>query len=263
MVKKKEKDTPVEIEGNLFLESLKLDGIQEIYVGNNTCVGEIPAETPSLTQNAPPAASKTEAAAKPKPKASKAELEKIKEKMIALRDQALKCTKCQELSSTRTHVVFGSGNIRADLMFVGEAPGRDEDQQGLPFVGRAGQLLTKIIESIGLERKHVFIANTLKCRPPKNRPPKPDEIENCNHFLMEQIKMIQPKIICALGKFAAQTVLNSETPISRLRGKFHDFNGIPLMPTYHPAYLLRNPSEKKTVWADMKLIRDELVRLKS
>ncbi len=181
----------------------------------------------------------------------------------ALRDKVLQCTLCKELCRTRKSVVFGSGNPQAALMFVGEAPGHDEDVQGLPFVGAAGQLLTKIIEAIGFSREEVFIANVLKCRPPQNRPPKPEEIDNCRPFLENQIEMIRPKIICALGTFAAQTLLQTEDPISRLRGKFTGYpgqaaSGIQVMCTYHPAYLLRNPSEKRKVWEDMKKIRKEL-----
>ena len=167
------------------------------------------------------------------------------------------CQKCP-LAQTRTNVVPGEGDPRADLMFIGEAPGGDEDRQGRPFVGRAGQLLTKIIESVGLKREDVFIGNILKCRPPGNRNPLPDEIAACNSFLLKQIDIIKPKVICALGKFAAQTLLDTETPISRLRGKFYDYHGTKLMPTYHPAYLLRNLQGKKDVWADLKKIAAEL-----
>lgn len=174
-----------------------------------------------------------------------------------LEKEVAKCQRC-ELSTTRTNVVFGEGNPGADLMFIGEAPGGDEDKQGRPFVGRAGQLLTKIIESIGLKREEVFIGNILKCRPPGNRNPMPEEIAMCSPYLLKQIDLIKPRVICALGKFAAQTLLNTETPISRLRGKFYDYHGIKLMPTYHPAYLLRNPSGKKEVWKDMQAIAEEL-----
>ena len=139
-------------------------------------------------------------------------------------------------------------------MFIGEAPGADEDEQGKPFVGRAGQLLTKIIEAMGLKREDVYIANMLKCRPPENRPPQPDEMAACHSFLQRQIEMIKPQVICTLGKHASQGVLKTETPITKLRGRFQDFHGIKLMPTYHPAYLLRNPAEKKTVWEDMQQI---------
>jgi uracil-DNA glycosylase family 4 len=169
----------------------------------------------------------------------------------------LKCVKCP-LAKTRINVVFGEGNPKAKLMFIGEAPGADEDEQARPFVGRAGQLLTKIIEAMGLKREDVYIANILKCRPPENRNPLPEEIECCSPYLLEQVRIIGPKVICALGKFSSQTLLNTETPISQLRGNFHDYHGTKLMPTYHPAYLLRNPSEKKTVWEDMKKIAKEM-----
>ena len=181
-----------------------------------------------------------------------------KEALVALRETALHCTKCNELATKRTHVVFGSGHAQARLMFVGEAPGHDEDLQGLPFVGRAGQLLTQIIESIGLKRQEVFIANVLKCRPPGNQNPQPDEILNCEPYLVQQIKIIQPKVICALGAFAAQTLLKSGSPISALRGRFHDYHGIKVMCTFHPAYLLRNSQDKRKTWEDMKMIREAL-----
>ena len=167
------------------------------------------------------------------------------------------CTRC-ELSLTRTNTVFGEGSEKARLMFVGEAPGKDEDEQARPFVGRAGKLLTKIIESIGLEREDVFIANILKCRPPENRNPMPTEIVSCTPYLIKQIELINPKVICTLGKFASQTLLETETPISKLRGKFYYYQGIKLMPTYHPAYLLRNSTGKKDVWEDMQKIAKEL-----
>ncbi len=176
----------------------------------------------------------------------------------ALSAQYADCQACA-LSKTRTHVVFGSGNPDARLLFVGEAPGFEEDSQGLPFVGAAGQLLTKIIEAMKLTREDVYIANCLKCRPPQNRNPLPDEITSCRPILQKQIAIIEPRIICALGKFAAQTLLATEEPISRLRGRFFDWqDGIKLMPTFHPAYLLRNPDDKKLVWEDMKKIMKEL-----
>jgi len=173
-----------------------------------------------------------------------------------LEREVLKCVKCQ-LHETRTNVVFGEGDPEARLMFVGEAPGRDEDRQGRPFVGRAGQLLTRIIESIDLTREEIYIANVLKCRPPKNRNPLPDEISCCLPYLVKQIEIIQPRIICALGAFAAQTLVGSNEGIGKLRGKFYDYRGAKLMPTFHPAACLRNPSTKKYVWQDMKQIREE------
>lgn len=178
----------------------------------------------------------------------------IRDQMIALRDQTHACTLCPELATTRNKVVFGSGNTRAQLVFVGEAPGADENEQGLPFVGRAGQLLTKMIEAMGLTRKDVFICNALKCRPPENRPPKPEEKHNCKPFLLKQLELIQPKVICALGTHAAQTLLETETPISQLRGKIHSYAGIQMICTFHPAYLLRNPSAKKDAWEDLKKV---------
>jgi uracil-DNA glycosylase len=171
------------------------------------------------------------------------------------------CQRCK-LAPKRTNIVFGSGNPNADLVFVGEAPGFDEDQQGLPFVGRAGQLLTKIIESISLKREDVYICNVLKCRPPDNRNPEPDEVAACNPFMKKQLATIRPKIVCCLGTFAAQTVLQTASPISKLRGKFFDVDGIRIIATFHPAYLLRSPDKKREVWEDMKQIRDELFRLK-
>lgn len=166
------------------------------------------------------------------------------------------CTRCR-LHEGRNHLVFGEGNPHALLVFVGEAPGREEDLQGKPFVGRAGELLTRIIEAIGLTRKQVYITNIIKCRPPNNRDPRPDEIKICLPFLLKQLEAIRPKIICALGTFAAQTLLGTENKISSLRGRFHDYSGAKLMPTYHPAFLLRNPQFKRDVWEDMKMIKEE------
>ena len=165
------------------------------------------------------------------------------------------CTRCKLHTLGRSQVVFGVGNPQADLMFVGEAPGADEDVQGVPFVGRAGQLLTKIIEAIDLKREDVYIANVIKCRPPQNRNPEPDEVEKCEPFLFRQIDIIKPKVIVALGKFGAQTLLRTLEPISRLRGRVFEYRGAKLIPTFHPAYLLRNPSSKREVWEDMKLVR--------
>jgi len=166
------------------------------------------------------------------------------------------CQRCA-LGKTRHHLVFGEGNPSATLMFVGEAPGRDEDLQGRPFVGRAGELLTKIISAIGLHREDVYIANILKCRPPDNRDPRPEEVAVCCPFLLKQIEAINPRLIVALGKFAAHTLLHTNQKISQLRGRFYVYGDAMLMPTYHPASLLRNPGFKKAVWDDMKMVRDE------
>ena len=165
------------------------------------------------------------------------------------------CSRCKLHTLGRKQVVFGVGNPDADLMFVGEAPGADEDLQGIPFVGRAGQLLTKIIEAIDLKRDEVYIANVIKCRPPQNRNPEQDEVETCEPFLFQQIDVIKPKVIVALGTFAARGLLRTLDPISRLRGRVFEYRGAKLIPTFHPAYLLRNPSSKREVWEDMKLVR--------
>jgi len=177
----------------------------------------------------------------------------------AVREELGDCQRCT-LARTRKTIVFGQGNPQAALMFVGEAPGADEDEQGLAFVGKAGQLLTKIIEAMGMKRDDVFIANILKCRPPQNRNPEPDEVLACHPFLEKQIAAIKPKVIVGLGKFGAQWLLKTAEPITRLRGRLGQFQGITVMPTYHPAYLLRNPSSKKEVWEDMKVVRDILGR---
>lgn len=164
------------------------------------------------------------------------------------------CRRCK-LHLQRKNIVFGSGNPNARVMFVGEGPGADEDEQGIPFVGKAGQLLTKIIEAIRFSREEVYIANVVKCRPPNNRTPEPDEIAICQAFLFRQIAVIQPWIICALGAPSTHTLLQIKTPISQLRGKWHNCRGSLLMPTFHPSYLLRNPSAKREVWEDVKQLR--------
>jgi DNA polymerase len=168
------------------------------------------------------------------------------------------CTRCKLHTLGRQQVVFGVGNPNADLMFVGEAPGADEDVQGIPFVGRAGQLLTKIIEAIELKRDDVYIANVIKCRPPQNRNPEQDEVDTCEPFLFQQVDAIRPKVIVALGSFAARALLRTAEPISRLRGRVFEYRGAKLIPTFHPAYLLRNPSSKREVWEDMKRVRSLL-----
>ena len=168
------------------------------------------------------------------------------------------CRRCK-LAPHRTHLVFGVGNPRARLVFVGEAPGRDEDLQGEPFVGRAGQLLTEIItKGMKVRREDVYIANVIKCRPPDNRNPEPDEVASCEPFLLRQLELIGPEVVVALGKFAVQTLLRVKTPITQLRGRWYDYHGIKLMPTFHPAYLLRNPADKRLVWQDIQKVMLEL-----
>lgn len=210
----------------LYLESIGLEYVPVVYTSDPNGVVEGPAEWGFGT------------------------LEK-------LRDEIGECIRCG-LSVGRTNIVFGVGNPDADLVFVGEAPGRDEDIQGEPFVGKAGQLLTKIINAMGLTRGDVYICNVIKCRPPDNRDPRPSEIETCEPFLKGQLDIIQPRVICTLGSFASQTLLKSEVRISRLRGQFRDYNGIPLMPTYHPSFLLRNPDAKRDVWNDIKMVMEFL-----
>lgn len=171
----------------------------------------------------------------------------------AIRAELGDCRRCK-LAGGRTHLVFGVGNPQAELMFIGEGPGADEDLQGEPFVGKAGQLLTKIIQGMGMERSEVYIANVVKCRPPNNRDPEPDEVSACEPFLRAQIASIKPKVIVTLGKWASQTLLQTAMPITKLRGTWSKYDGTPVMPTYHPAYLLRNPEEKRPVWEDMKAV---------
>jgi len=222
----------------LFLKSLKEDGIEEIYGFQKSAADSKTIET--ILKAAEPAA------------------DDLREQMIALREETRLCQKCDQLCTSRQNVVFGSGSLNADLVFVGEAPGREEDEQGLPFVGPAGQLLTKIIEAIGYNRQQVFICNVLKCRPPQNRSPRPEEIINCRPYLKQQLALIKPKMICALGNFAAQTLLNTQEPMARLRQSLHEYDGIKVTCTYHPAYLLRNPGDKRKVWEDMKKMKREI-----
>lgn len=179
----------------------------------------------------------------------------------AIAREVAACTACG-LHTTRTQTVFADGNPAYRLMFVGEAPGADEDEQGKPFVGRAGQLLTKMIEAIGFRREDVYIANVLKCRPPGNRDPRPDEVAVCEGYLKRQIVAVQPLIICALGTHATHTLLRVDTPIGKMRGRIYDYAGVPLLPIYHPSFLLRSPGHKKEAWEDLQKLRDEYWRLK-
>jgi DNA polymerase len=227
-------------ESLLFLKSLKEDGIEHVYVSKPS-LARASSKTPD---------SSTSAERAPSPDISE------------LRDKVLKCKLCPELAKTRNKVVFGSGDLQASLVFVGEAPGADEDAQGLPFVGRAGQLLTKIIEAMGFKREEVFICNVLKCRPPNNRPPAPGEVINCRPYLKRQLEFIKPKVIVALGNHAVKALLQTEKGISQMRGTFQKYEGIPVMCTYHPAYLLRSPGEKRKVWEDMKKVMQLLERSK-
>jgi uracil-DNA glycosylase len=210
----------------------------------------VPVSSPSLAQ---PSASVAE---RPAPVA--AELGSNAERLSALRDEIGDCRRCR-LAEGRTKLVFGVGNADARLLFVGEGPGRDEDLKGEPFVGKAGQLLTDIIEKgMRLRRADVYICNVVKCRPPDNRDPEPDEVAACGGFLERQVEIVGPKVIVALGRFAAQALLATTTPIGRLRGRWQSYRGIPVMPTLHPAYLLRNPGDKRLVWEDVKQVMQKL-----
>lgn len=179
-------------------------------------------------------------------------------RLAAVAEEASGCRLCR-LAEGRQSVVFGSGDPNAELMFIGEGPGAEEDRQGLPFVGRAGELLTRIIEAIDVEREAVYIANVVKCRPPGNRNPQPDEVAACRSYLERQIDLVRPRLIVALGKVAAQSLLGNDLPLGRMRGRWYEVRGVPLRVTYHPAALLRNESYKRPVWEDMKIVRDRLL----
>ena len=217
-------------------------------------VSAAPAVSPIVSSGAPePVAAEPdepEAAAAPGGRAG----------LQLVRDELGDCKRCK-LAPSRQNIVFGVGNPDANLVFVGEAPGADEDAQGEPFVGKAGQLLTKMIEAMGYARSDVYICNVLKCRPPGNRNPEPDEVASCEPFLKKQLGAIRPRMIVALGKFAVQCLLRDDAPISRLRGNFRTYEGIPLMPTFHPAYLLRDPSKKKLAWEDLKAVNTALAKV--
>ena len=210
--------------------------------------------TTAPVQSVAPPAATTETQNPNMAKAKRLSKKKKIEELELLDSQVKSCTLCKELSSKRTQTVFGVGNPNSRVVFFGEAPGADEDAQGEPFVGRAGKLLTKIIEACGFARKDVYILNTLKCRPPGNRNPAPDEVSNCRPFFERQLEIIQPEFIVCLGSIAAMNVLETKLSIGKLRGEFHDYKGMKVLATYHPAYLLRNPPAKKYVWDDMKIL---------
>ena len=211
--------------------------------GGDEMVSLPPTSTPTSTSTPTPTST-------PMPKLPIVSLESV-------RAQMGECTLCK-LHKGRHTIVFGVGNPNARLMFVGEAPGEDEDLKGEPFVGKAGQLLTKMIEAMGLRREDVYICNTVKCRPPNNRNPEPDELAACEPFLKGQLASVKPEVIVTLGKFAAQALLRDQTPITRLRGQWREYEGIPVMPTFHPAYLLRSPQEKGKVWDDLRAVMKKL-----
>jgi uracil-DNA glycosylase len=252
-----------------YLEALQVWGVQHVPVDRSP---EPAAPTPGVSEPLQPSKPSQDRVVSNNPPVHPAASQPIQEVLLPsdhpldrlsrlslteLEAVAKQCTQCR-LHQGRTHVVFGVGNPHAELMFVGEAPGRDEDLQGEPFVGRAGQLLTRIIEAIGMKRQDVYIANVIKCRPPNNRNPEEDEISRCEPYLIRQIALVKPQMIVALGTFAAQTLLKTKLPISQLRGRFHTYQGVRVMPTFHPAFLLRNPERKRAVWEDMQAVQREL-----
>lgn len=219
------------------------------------CIDAVPSSGPRRASGSAAAAVEAAAATgvrggEPAPATAK------EETLESLSEKAASCKRCS-LHKTRTNVVFGSGSGATRILFVGEAPGREEDMQGLPFVGRAGQLLTKIIEAIEFKREDVYIANVLKCRPPNNRNPEPEEVARCRPFLLKQIELLKPKVICTLGVFATQVLLDTKSPLTVLRGQVHSVNGLSVIPTYHPAACLRYPKFKTAVWEDVQLLRKE------
>ena len=251
-----------------YIEQLREEGLEGLPAG--AVVGDAPAASRAVTPPATPleaAAPRAEAAARREiPVAAATELfyrytalEKTAD-LDALREFIGDCQRCK-LAPRRTNLVFGVGDPHAELMFAGEAPGADEDARGEPFVGRAGQLLTDIIErGMGMTREQVYICNVIKCRPPDNRNPEPDEVASCEPFLFRQIDLVRPKVIVGLGSFAVQALLKVKTPISKLRGTWHEVRGVRMMPTFHPAYLLRNPADKRLVWADIQEVLKVLGR---
>lgn len=235
------------------LESLQRAGVTQL--GRKKAPRRA-ASAPAATPRAAAAAPKVEPAA---PAASQPIQHNVvagspAEQLAILQQEVAGCTRCGELARTRTQTVFGVGNPQARLCFVGEAPGAEEDKQGEPFVGRAGQLLNQIIAACTLSREEVYILNVIKCRPPGNRNPLPSEVASCRPYLDRQLEIIRPEFLCCLGSVAAQTLLETDVPIGRLRGSFHEYRGIPVVCTYHPAYLLRNPSAKRHTWDDMKML---------
>ena len=242
-------------------------GYGDLYAGSVASVAAAPspADAPRRSSAAasasvpPPPHSDAPAArgAPPTARVAPAELAARQAELAEIEQRVSVCTRCR-LSEGRTRTVFGSGNAAAELMFIGEGPGAEEDKQGLPFVGRAGELLSRIVQAIEMRREDVYIANVVKCRPPGNRDPQPDEVIACRGYLERQIELIQPRVIVALGRIAAQTLLGNEDPIGRMRGRWFKVLGVPTMVTYHPAALLRNPALKRPTWEDMQQVRDRL-----
>ncbi len=242
------------------LESLRLAGVEWLPAASPLQMRVAAAEAAPAATAAPVV--QTDDAALLTLPAADLTLEQRRTGLTLVAQRVAACTRCPELSSTRTQTVFADGQIPVDLCVIGEAPGADEDAQGKPFVGKAGQLLNNILAACGLKREEVYICNTLKCRPPSNRTPKPEESANCREYLMRQLELVQPKFICAMGGSAAQSLLNTTSSLGALRGRLHDYNGIPVLCTYHPSYLLphRNPAKKRDVWEDMKFLMARMGR---
>jgi len=243
-------------------EEMRRAGVTRVEVSRETLeeLGK-PPRTIRLESEAPAGPSPEVARREPRPPmVAETATTTTADDLAAIEARAKVCVKCGELSRCRHSVVFGVGSHRAEIMFVGEAPGHDEDMQGVPFVGRAGDLLTKIIAAMGFKREDVYIANVLKCRPPQNRTPLPDEVANCLPYLLSQIELIEPKVIVGLGATAVRSLLDVQLGITKMRGHWYTFRDIPIMPTFHPAYLLRNPPAKKEVWEDMKAVLEKLGR---
>jgi uracil-DNA glycosylase len=220
----------------------------------------MPSEPGEAAAESLPVAGSASLFAGTEPEVTDADIRRVE--LGQLQTKVAGCTRCLELASSRTQTVFGSGPMDVDICFIGEAPGADEDRQGQPFVGVAGQLLTRIITAMGMKREEVYICNILKCRPPGNRQPKPDECKNCREYLDAQLDLVRPRFICALGAVAAQNLLGTTTPIGKMRGRFYEYRGIPVLCTYHPASLLpsRSPEKKKDVWEDMKMLLAKMGR---
>ncbi|CAN5534896.1 uracil-DNA glycosylase [soil metagenome] len=253
------------------LDSLKAAGVEWLPVGPPLEARVLPAFSQSQATQDPSGATDSMANARPPAGANLFETtdasqaanispEDRRQQLILVAERVKTCTRCPELASTRTQTVFGVGPVDAELCLVGEAPGADEDREGVPFVGRAGQLLDKILAACGLKREEVYICNILRCRPPGNRTPLPDEAAHCREYLDAQLALVQPKYICALGACAAQNLLGTTQSIGRLRGQFHRYKDIPVFCTYHPSYLLRSPEKKRDVWEDMQVLMKHMGR---
>jgi DNA polymerase len=246
------------------LDSLQAAGVEWLPAPHTAPLlpAPAPAAAPEVVTSASLFGELVDAGAEGEQARQELSLEHRRQALELLAEQVSTCSRCPQLMSTRTQTVFGHGPLNAELCFIGEAPGADEDAQGLPFVGAAGQLLNKIIAACGMKREEVYVCNILRCRPPGNRTPRPDEAANCREYLEKQIELVAPKFICALGGCAAQNLLNTDQSLGRLRKRFHDYRGTPVLVTYHPAYLLphRSPEKKKDVWEDMKLLMARMGR---